>query len=64
MTQDDMTKQILILEANGVVTRPTHRSVELARTIHTAVQVYVTEHCGFNKQLLATVLENNNQLTD
>ena len=64
ISQEDISNQILILEANAVVRRPSHRSVELMRNIHPTAQVYVTEHCGFNQQLLARLLDNNNHLTD
>ena len=64
ITQADISKQIQILEANAVVSRPTHRSVELVRSIQPAAKVYIMEHCGFNDQLLATLVENNNVLSD
>ena len=64
ITQAVISKQIQILEANAVVSRPTHRSVELVRSIQPAAKVYIMEHCGFNDQLLATLVENNNLLTD
>ena len=60
----DITTQISMLESNGVVKRPSHRSVELMRLFPPAVQVYLTEHCGYNEAKLAALQNDNNLLTD
>ena len=64
LTNDDISTQVNVLEANGVVVRPTHRSVELVRELPPATHVYMTEHCGFDEGMLITVLQNNMTLTD
>ena len=48
-----------MLEANGVVVRPAPGSVELMRELSPTTHVYMTEHCGFDAEMLNIVLENN-----
>ena len=60
ITMIDISSQVLVLEANGVVKRPSHRSVELVRDLPPLAQIYITEHCGFNAAKLQVLLNNNN----
>ena len=64
LTNNEISTQIRVLEANGVVVRPTHRSVELMRELPPTTHVYMTEQCGFDEEMLNKVLQNNMMLTD